>query len=108
MPAIIFPLIRNRLTGQGGTFRLLMGRYFPWTDQLVAPIRTPGIPTPIIFWGALSQRFNKRFDLAFPASQHPTVLTISGVTRDASGNPLGGCVVKLFRTADDLLITQTI
>jgi hypothetical protein len=30
-----------------------------------------------------------------------------GVTRDQYGTPLGGCVVQLFRTSDDLFIMET-
>lgn len=30
-----------------------------------------------------------------------------GVTRDANGTPVASCVVKLFRTADDLLLDTT-
>lgn len=33
--------------------------------------------------------------------------TISGVTRDANGNPLSNCVVWLFRTNDKLFVEQT-
>lgn len=29
-----------------------------------------------------------------------------GVTRDSTGSPLGGCVVQLFRTTDDLFIME--
>lgn len=32
----------------------------------------------------------------------PTVLRISGVTKDSTGAVLGGCVVELFRTGDDV------
>jgi hypothetical protein len=33
---------------------------------------------------------------------------ITGVTRDASEVPLGGCVVNLFRTLDDSFLATTI
>jgi hypothetical protein len=32
---------------------------------------------------------------------------LSGVTRDSTGAVLAGCNVKLFRTADDSLVSQT-
>lgn len=35
-------------------------------------------------------------------------LGISGVTRDQYGSPVGSCTVKLFRTADDSLISQIV
>jgi hypothetical protein len=28
---------------------------------------------------------------------------ISGITKDASGSPLGGCTVRLYRTSDDAM-----
>jgi len=31
-----------------------------------------------------------------------------GVTRNSDGTPVGNCVVKLFRTSDDLLIDKTV
>lgn len=34
------------------------------------------------------------------------VYRISGVTRDGSGNPLGSCVVQLFRTSDDAILEE--
>lgn len=34
--------------------------------------------------------------------------TITGITKDSSGNPLGSCVVQLFRTVDDLIISEVI
>ena len=36
-----------------------------------------------------------------------TLAAIRGVTRDATGAPLAGCVVHLFRTADDVKIGTT-
>ena len=33
----------------------------------------------------------------------PTTKLIAGVTRDANGNPLGSCTVKVHRTSDGLL-----
>ena len=33
--------------------------------------------------------------------------TISGVTKDSSGNPLANCVVHLFRTGDDSAVAKT-
>ena len=35
-------------------------------------------------------------------------LQISGITRDANANPLGGCTVKLYRTSDDLELMSTV
>jgi hypothetical protein len=40
-----------------------------------------------------------------PVFEYPYAL--SGVTRDSTGAVLAGCNVKLFRTADDSLVSQT-
>lgn len=37
----------------------------------------------------------------------PYPYSLSGVTRDANGNALAGCNVKMFRTIDDSLVAQT-
>lgn len=37
----------------------------------------------------------------------PYPYALSGVTRDANGNALAGCNVKMFRTIDDSLVAQT-
>jgi hypothetical protein len=37
-----------------------------------------------------------------------SISRISGVTRDSAGNPLGNCVVKLFRLSDNLLVDQVV
>jgi hypothetical protein len=34
--------------------------------------------------------------------------TLTGVTRDSNGNPLGGCTVWLFRTSDKKFIAETV
>lgn len=34
-------------------------------------------------------------------------VTLSGVTRDANGNPLGGCTVWLFKTSDKNFVAET-
>lgn len=34
--------------------------------------------------------------------------TISGITKDSFGNPLGSCAVQLFRTEDSILVNSTI
>jgi hypothetical protein len=36
------------------------------------------------------------------------VYTVSGVTRDSVGNPLGSCTVHLFRSKDDTLVDQQV
>lgn len=33
---------------------------------------------------------------------------LTGVSRDATGNPLGGCTIKIFNTADDVLTASAI
>jgi len=33
---------------------------------------------------------------------------IVGITRDQFGSPLGGCTVKMFRTSDDVLMSQVL
>lgn len=43
-----------------------------------------------------------------PVVLHERNYAISGVTQDATGLPLGGCVVKLFLAATDTLVAQTI
>jgi hypothetical protein len=42
-----------------------------------------------------------------PVVPTPPNKVLSGVTRDASSNPLGFCTVKLFNTATDVLSQQT-
>ena len=42
-----------------------------------------------------------------PTSDRGT-MTISGVTRDGNGNPLGGCTVDLFDSAQNVKIATTI
>src|SRR5258706_13707919 len=32
--------------------------------------------------------------------------SIAGITKDASGNALGNCMVQIFRTADDSYVSQ--
>lgn len=41
-----------------------------------------------------------------PMFEYP--YSISGTTRDSTGAALGACAVKLFRTADDSLVNQTV
>lgn len=41
-----------------------------------------------------------------PSFEYP--YSISGITRDSAGTPLGSCLVKLFRTSDDSLVHQTV
>ncbi len=33
---------------------------------------------------------------------------VAGITKDANGNPLGGCTVHLFKTADDSKVAAAI
>lgn len=33
---------------------------------------------------------------------------VSGVTKDSTGAVLGNCTVKLFQTADDVMVAQTV
>jgi hypothetical protein len=35
-----------------------------------------------------------------------TLYKIQGVTKDSGGNPLGGCIVELFRASDDLKVDE--
>lgn len=35
-------------------------------------------------------------------------LLISGLTKDSTGAALGGCIVQLYRTADDVMVEETI
>lgn len=35
-------------------------------------------------------------------------LYVSGVTKDSAGAVLGGCTVKLFRTADDIEVQESL
>jgi hypothetical protein len=41
------------------------------------------------------------------AQQFRQFWIISGVTRDGAGSVLGGCVVKLFRSVDDVLLDSS-
>ena len=48
-------------------------------------------------------------NLAFRSpSLNATSLYISGITKDSTGAPLGGCAVKLFRSTDDIMILSTV
>jgi hypothetical protein len=41
----------------------------------------------------------------FPTDHNPVVI---GISRDSTGAALGNCVVKLYRTWDDVMINQTV
>lgn len=61
------------------------------------------LPQPILFrllgfWRSQGGTPLLRRSRTFPA------LSIAGVTRAATGVPLGGCTVKLYRTATDELV----
>lgn len=56
-------------------------------------------------WGGKSRFRDKPFTQSKPASYNST---ITGVSRDSAGLPLGNCVTKLFRTWDDVMISQTV
>ena len=36
------------------------------------------------------------------------IYVVSGITRDANGNALGGCTVHLFRSVTDVLVEQNV
>lgn len=58
----------------------------------------PDGPRMLRMQGRVPTRLARRY---VPALSRPQI--ISGVTRDASGNPLGGCTVSLFSTATNVL-----
>lgn len=71
----------NIRTGRVGTTTL--GGYVCWrSGNLTRPFKSPSFST--------------------------SNLTLSGITKDSSGSILGSCVVQLFITANDLLVTETI
>lgn len=71
----------------------------------------PIAPQPL----ALSARLGRASSVIPPghaSSVRATLLSqknerLSGTTLDASGQPLGSCVVHLFRTPSDVLVAQT-
>jgi hypothetical protein len=48
---------------------------------------------------------------SFPKFRSPPLAqknpTITGVTRDSIGNPLGSCLVRCFRTSDNVFMSST-
>ncbi len=58
-----------------------------------------GSPTKGIFAFSPSPVFAPKVGRAY---------AISGVTRDSAGNPIGGCIVKMFRTIDDAFVSRTV
>ena len=78
------------------------GMASPWLDPVPAPV-APILPPPI-FVRIGSKAFGRRFNRALFASKVPTKLLISGVTRDSAGTILGGCTVRLFKTADNAFV----
>lgn len=71
-------------------------------DPYPEAFRLPSLPLPLLMRVA---KFNRR--MAFPRlTPAPKTYKITGVTRDSAGTELGNCVVKLFRTTDDVEIDQ--
>jgi hypothetical protein len=56
--------------------------------------------------GVLAMPGRRRSFRSSPLSTYHPVLT--GVSRDATGAPLPGCVIKLFRTVDDVKLDETV
>jgi hypothetical protein len=61
---------------------------------------TPGVPNT-------ARNVVLAFKDQSTADAQPNFL-ISGITKDATGAPLGNCDVHLFRTSDDLEVGQTV
>lgn len=91
-----------------------------WTGNAQKPVVVVQLPwnvgTPPL-WGVPADSFSRppKFasKLPWPNVVHqlkpypPTYFRIAGTTRDASGAPLGNCVVDWFNTADDLKFDTT-
>ena len=45
---------------------------------------------------------------AFPSASRWQLFSISGITKDSAGAALGNCVIKLYRTSDDLESYSTV
>jgi hypothetical protein len=111
MPVLLWSLHGPNLGSAGKVLGVPAFVYNKWASlgavQNVPPDRSPGIPKPVIFI-AVGKPFGKIFRRALFASSVPTQFFISGITKDSSGTPIGSCVVKLFRTSDDLLMQSTV
>ena len=55
-----------------------------------------------------AHRFGRRLRFRSPTLTQHAPPVITGVTRDSSGVALGDCVVQLFRTSDDAIVTETV
>lgn len=79
---------RSRLQGLGDSL----------SDPLSPDIAVPGFDSfeyvPLWTWGA--------------GGGAATLYKIQGITKDSGGSPLGGCVVDLFRTSDDLKVDSVV
>lgn len=74
-------------------------------DPYPDAFRLPRLPLPLLMKVA---RFNRRFGLPRSYVTLPQLprLTLTGVTRDNTGAPLGNCIVQLFRTANDQIVEE--
>jgi hypothetical protein len=111
MPPILFKL---KVTGGARG----SGTFYP----APVPTKTPGTKPFVSFVPKISVR-PILFKLAFtglgrnagrvmpwiPLGPRPlpaTRLSISGITKDSTGTPLGNCAVALYRTVDDLFLER--
>lgn len=66
--------------------------------------RLPGLPPPLLMLVAKTMR---QMNFAKRAARPPIKFSISGITKDSTGTPLGSCVVDLFTTPDDVIRDTT-
>lgn len=81
----------------------------PWADGFLWPNSrmSGGDPTvPMSLAGVDSNNTAKRWELHPDEGGSQAMKKIIGTTRDASGNPLGTCVVKGYLTSNDQFLRQ--
>lgn len=86
-------------------------QFAPWSDGIIWPnSRMMGGDNTAATYlvGQDANSFN-RFEGAMnqaDSNGNQSTLKIKGITRDSSGNPLGYVTVQVFRTSDDLFVSQ--
>lgn len=76
------------------------------------------MPTPILFlikktWAVNQNPFRRKgigpsMALGTKVIPGAPLMSVTGVTKDSGGSPLGGCTVKCYRTSDDSLVGTTV
>lgn len=102
------PILANLHKGPVGNRGVILGFLYgglPLPPQVPAADPVPRqFPVPMVL--GLVGKF--RINGPLYPTYAPTVLRITGVTRDSTGAALASCTVKLFRTADDVVMAATV